>query len=166
MHAVVVLVPITVLLLLASAFWRGTHERIGVATPVVAFVTLLFVPLTTNAGEWLRDRIPQSSLVDRHAEMGDGLLPWAAGLFLLASAAWWVRWRTEKITHGQPAEDVGSSSAPALVRRSVAIRAVIGTLAVLISAGAIVQVIRIGDSGAQAAWNGRFSTTQVTQTDR
>ncbi|MEV0689160.1 hypothetical protein [Streptomyces sp. NPDC050388] len=34
------------------------------------------------------------------------------------------------------------------------------TLALVVAVGAAVQVYRIGDSGAKAAWQGRFSTSR------
>ena len=155
-HAVVVLVPITVLLLMATVLWRGAHPRLGVATPLVALLTLLFVPLTTSAGEWLRARVPDTPLVARHAEMGDGLLPWVAGMFVLASAVWFVRWRMDRM-HIEPSRGRFGSTDALLARNATATRVVLGVLAVAVSLGSLVTVVRVGDSGARAAWQGNFS---------
>lgn len=135
-HAVVLFVPLTALLVTGSVLAPRARRWLGILPVAVAFGTLLLVPLTTHAGEWLRDRVPQSPLVQRHAEMGDGLLPWALGLFVLAAASWLFFRR---------------------VRPNALLRVAFGLLAVALSVGAVAQVYRIGDTGARAAWQGRFS---------
>ncbi|QIZ00258.2 DUF2231 domain-containing protein [Streptomyces sp. S1D4-11] len=93
-HFVVVLVPLSALALVVCAIWPHLARRLGVLPPVLALVTLVSVPLTTQAGEWLEKHVDSSSLVQRHAQLGDGLLPWALGLFVLSSALWWAARRT------------------------------------------------------------------------
>jgi hypothetical protein len=39
-------------------------------------------------------------------------------------------------------------------------------LAVLVAGGACYQIYRIGDSGAQASWQGKFSTDPAPRTGR
>ncbi len=97
---VVVLVPLAALLVVLSALWPAARRRLGVLTPVIALVALVSVPLTTHAGEWLEHRVPPDELVRRHAELGDGLLPWAGGLFVLAAVAWLVARRTAATVDG------------------------------------------------------------------
>lgn len=90
-HAVVVLMPLAALMLMASAVWPAARRRLGVATPEFALVVLILCPITTHAGSWLRDRIdPQhrDAQITRHANLGNGLLIWAVGLFVLAAAVW------------------------------------------------------------------------------
>jgi hypothetical protein len=149
---------------------------LGVATPLVALLTLVLVPLTTHAGEWLRDRVPDTPLVRRHAEMGDGLLPWVAGLFLVSALSWYLRHRKERNltetaaapgaappmmppTTGTARQPSASARPTTADRRTGLVTAAIGVLAVVVSAGAVVQVVRIGDTGARAAWQGNFSPT-------
>lgn len=163
-HAVVVLVPITVLLLIATVLWRGAHPRLGIATPIVALLTLVSVPITTSAGEWLRDRVPNTPLVSRHAELGDSLLPWVVGLFVLASLVWFARWRADEVRTGSAAGRLAVADG-LLTRRAGATRVVLTVLAVMVSAGALVSVVRIGDSGAKAAWQGNFSQAATAQAD-
>ena len=160
----VVLVPITVLLLLATALWRGAHPRLGIATPLVALLTLIFVPLTTSAGEWLRNHVPDTPLVSRHAEMGDGLLPWVLGLFILASLIWFARWRADRIQAGARTGRLAIAD-PLLTRNAQVTRVVLGVLAVVVSLGALVTVYRVGDSGAKAAWQGNFSQSPTSPGD-
>lgn len=147
-HFVVVLVPLSALALVVSALWPRAARRLGLILPALAFVTLVTVPLTTQAGEWLERHVDSDPLVRKHAELGDGLLPWAAGLFLLATAVWWTTRRT-------PAPQGPTDRA-----RSVAVvKVAAAVLSVVVAAGAVVDVYRIGDSGAKAAWHDSFSTT-------
>ncbi|MFF4760101.1 DUF2231 domain-containing protein [Streptomyces sp. NPDC001292] len=144
-HAVVVLVPLSALTLVLCALWPQAARRLGLVLPLLALVTLVSVPLTTQAGEWLERHVSGDALVRRHAELGDGLLPWALGLFVLAAGVWWISRRT-------PAPDAGARAGSVL--RVAAI-----VLSVVVAAGAVVDVYRIGDSGAKAAWHDAYSKT-------
>lgn len=148
-HFVIVLVPLTALALIACAVWPNAARRIGILLPVLGFVTLASVPLATHAGEWLQDHVQSSPLIREHAEMGDGMLPWALALFLLTAAVWWVARRA--------AANGGAVSV------AVPIRVAAAALSVAVAAGAVVEVYRIGDSGARAAWTGSFSQTPLHQ---
>ncbi|WIX76772.1 hypothetical protein QRX50_35820 [Amycolatopsis carbonis] len=46
-----------------------------------------------------------------------------------------------------------------LAPRSTSVTAVIAAAAILVAAGAAYDIYRIGDSGAQASWQGQFSAT-------
>ncbi|MET8610017.1 DUF2231 domain-containing protein [Streptomyces misionensis] len=149
-HVVVVLIPLTALALMAAALWPRAARRLGVLLPALAFVGLVSVPLTTHAGEWLERHVDSDPLVRRHTELGDGLLPWALGLFVLAAFVWWAGRRTAG------AERAGRWSA-------LPVRVVVGVLSVVVAVGAVVDVYRIGDSGAKAAWHDGFSKTAHEQ---
>jgi hypothetical protein len=146
-HFVIALVPLTALLLLLSVFWPQARHRIGVALPVVAFVTLASVPLAQHAGGWLQSRVPSTALVRRHTQMGGTLLPWAGLMFLLAVAVWVLHRRSL----GEPAQGL-----LAWGRAPVAIG--LAVVSLVLAAGSLVTLYRIGDSGAKAAWEGRFSS--------
>ncbi|WP_405951409.1 hypothetical protein OG588_39405 [Streptomyces prunicolor] len=154
-HFVVVLVPLSALALVVCAVWPQAARRLGLVLPLMALVALVSVPLTTQAGEWLERHVGSSSLVRRHAELGDGLLPWAGGVFLLAAAVWWTVGR-------RPAPEAGPRSAPV----GPVIRVAAAVLSVVVAAGAVVDVYRIGDSGAKAAWQNGFSKTATGGEDR
>jgi hypothetical protein len=153
-HFVVVLVPLSALALVVCAVWPRAAQRLGLILPVLAFVALASVPLTTQAGEWLEEHVGSSSLVRRHAELGDGLLPWAGGVFLLAAAVWWIIGR-------KPAPEAATGS----VAIAPAIRITAAVLSVVVAAGAVVDVYRIGDSGAKAAWQDGYSKTATGSGD-
>lgn len=151
-HFVVVLVPLTALALVVAAVWPVAARRIGVVLPVMALVTLGSVPLATEAGEWLERHVDSDPLVQRHAELGDGMLPWALGLFVLAAVVWWM-------TRRATAAESGSQGGQTTGRTWSIIRIAAAVLSVVVAAGAVVDVYRIGDSGAKAAWHDAYSKT-------
>ncbi|GAA3117759.1 hypothetical protein GCM10010521_01800 [Streptomyces rameus] len=146
-HVVVVLIPLTALALVTAALWPGAARRLGVLLPAVALVSLVSVPLTTQAGEWLERHVDDDALVRRHTELGDGLLPWAVGLFVLAAVVWWAGRRAA----AEPGQGRGTRWA------ALPVRIAVGVLSLAVAVGAVVDVYRIGDSGARAAWHDAYS---------
>ncbi len=144
-HLVVAGIPVAALLTVLSAVWPAARMRLGIITPIVALLALISVPITENAGEWLQARTFHGytdPLIVRHAEIGGELLPWAAGVFVLAVLAWGIPRYAER------------SRKPAL--ESTGVRVAVGLLAVAIAGVATFQVYRIGDAGAKAAWSTSF----------
>jgi hypothetical protein len=160
-HVVVVLVPLTAIGLVVCAVWPKWLGRLGLLLPLLAFVTLVSVPLTTHAGEWLEHHTDRDPLVRRHAELGDGMLPWALGLFVLCVALWWLG-RRDAAT-GMP-EAVAGNAPGVVMSLPVRISAVV--LCAVVATGSVVQVYRIGDSGAKAAWHDGFSAKPVPGGER
>lgn len=156
-HAVVVLVPLTALLLVLCAIWPAAAHRLSTLVAVFGVLTLASVPLTTHAGEWLEAHVGRDPLVQRHAELGDGLLPWAIGLCLLSLLVWWA---TRQRAAATDAGDAGAA-APVSGWSKTPVRAVVAVLAVAVAVGAVVDVYRIGDSGAKAAWHDGYSKTAL-----
>ncbi|MCM3847384.1 hypothetical protein ND486_14415 [Pseudonocardia sp. DR1-2] len=158
-HGVVVLVPLTALGLVLVAVWPAARVRLVWPTVVLAAVTLALVPVTTEAGEWLEHRLPRTPLIRAHTELGDGLLPWAAGLAVVAVVVA-VRHvvavraaRRVPATAGGGAPEVPAGPAPGGTVATV----VVAVLAVVVAVGAVVTTVRIGDSGARAAWTGQVA---------
>ncbi|GHH74520.1 hypothetical protein GCM10018793_15940 [Streptomyces sulfonofaciens] len=163
-HFVVVLVPLTALALVVCAVWPQGARRLGLVLPLLALVTLAFVPFTTNAGEWLRDRIGHTPPVNRHADLGDGLLPWVVSVLAVSAAVWWVTRRetvaeTRRTTaaEGGPERRLPAHLWPSLPLRPRVLRVLVAVLAFAAAAGSVAQVYRVGDSGAEAAWQGVVS---------
>ncbi|MDH6678245.1 putative membrane protein [Rhodococcus sp. LBL1] len=146
-HFVAVLVPTSALLVLLSVCWPAARRRIGVIAPVVALITLILVPLTTHAGEWLEKQTPRDPLVRIHAELGDQLLFWSAGVFVV-SAVWWAI--HDSRVRGWWESRGGSTRGQAPRVLTIALTVV----AIAVSVGSVVQVYRIGESGAAAVWSG------------
>ena len=159
-HAVVVLLPLAALLLVASAAWPAARRRIGIVGPVLSLIVLVLVPVTTSAGHWLRDRLdPErtNAAIEHHADLGGGLLPWAIGLFLVSTGVWLLARRYDSAggldvpAAGRAGRRRGDQAGHVL---PVWVTAAVVAVSVAIAAGAIIEVIRIGDSGAQAVWRG------------
>ena len=147
-HVVVVMVPLAALLAVLSALWPKARLRLGLLSPLAALVALVFVPVTTNAGEWLQEHVDNTDLVRRHAELGDGLLIWAGLLFVLSAVLWL----------SDIAADRHWSVPAALATRTA--RTVLAAAICVVAVVAVVQVYRIGDSGAKAAWQNRLSNAE------
>jgi hypothetical protein len=173
-HAVVVLVPLAAVLLVLVGLWPPARQRLSLLTAVLAGLALISVPLTTSAGEWLEHHLPRTSLIHAHAELGDTMLPWAIALFAVAAAV-----AAREIPRARSAatrtggDSLGAALAPELARRSEAdgpggrpLSVALAVLALVVAAGSVLTVYRIGDSGARAAWTGRFSPTPIAVHDQ
>lgn len=148
-HAVVVLVPLAALLGVLSVAWPTARRHLGVITPITALVAVGFVPVASHAGEWLQAHVQDTALMRKHAEMGEGLLPWAGLLFLLTAGLW--------LLDHAPKRGV---KLPSIVTSNW-VRPVASALVVVTAVLAVGQTYRIGDSGAKAAWHGQVSTAAV-----
>ncbi|MEV0406742.1 DUF2231 domain-containing protein [Actinoallomurus sp. NPDC050550] len=137
-HAVVVLIPLAALSAIVVAIWPAARERYASLALGVATVALVAIPLATHTGELLEAHVKRTPLVERHTEMADGLLPFAALLWLGLAVLVFVRWYGAKrnVQWGR------------YLTVAAAIVAVVGAVA------SGVQVARIGHSGAAAAWHG------------
>ena len=140
-HAVVVLLPLTILGTLAIAAKPDWRVRYGHLVAAVGALSLIFIPIATSSGEALQKRVGDPG---EHAALGDQLIWFAIPLVALASALWWLERRTA----------AGKSPVgPAALPTALSILAVIAALA------AGVQVYRVGDSGARAAWADKVSSS-------
>ena len=139
-HLVVVLAPLTAALAIMCAVWPAARRRLVWLVLALALVTTIAVPLTTEAGEWLEQKVGESPALATHAGLGNTMLYFAIALLVAAALLTFLHLR----------ESRGSVNTVA----AVAIAAVV----VLISVGTTVQVYRIGDSGSRAAWGGLVSS--------
>ena len=139
-HGVVVLLPLAVLGTLAIAVrpsWRTTYGWLVVG---VAAVATALVPIATSSGEALEERVGNPG---EHAELGDQLIYFAVPLLVLALALVVLERRRAA---GRSA--IGPKALPAIV----------AGLAVVAALATTVQVYRVGDSGARAAWADQVSS--------
>ncbi|MBY8871704.1 hypothetical protein K7640_07600 [Micromonospora sp. PLK6-60] len=133
-HAVVVLLPLAALGVLALAVrpaWRG---RFGVLVVAVAALATAAIPLATESGESLEHRVGDPG---RHAELGDTLLWYALPLLVVALGLVLLHRRAVRRGDG---------------RRPATLGVVVAVLAVVVAAANLVQVYRVGESGAKAVW--------------
>jgi VanZ family protein len=134
-HLIVVLAPLTALLAIISAVWPAARRRLAWLVLALAVVVMVVTPLTTEAGEWLEQRVGSSPALEAHAELGDTMLYFSIALLVAAILLAGLHWR---------------ESRGATVNTVVAV--VIAALVVVASVATTVQVYRIGDSGARSAW--------------
>jgi hypothetical protein len=160
-HAVVVLLPLAAVLLVVGAAWPVARRRIGVVGPVLALIVLVLVPITTSAGNWLRDRVDPShanAAIEHHEQLSHGLLPWAIGLFVVSSAVWLLGRRYEFGWRPESAPGPDATSGTVATKQATALPVWVSALVVVVAAvvavGAVIDVIRIGDAGSQAVWGG------------
>ncbi|MCX2931243.1 hypothetical protein ORI20_13220 [Mycobacterium sp. CVI_P3] len=134
-HFIVVLAPLTAVLAILCAVWPAARQRLVWLVAALSLVTAVLTPLTTEAGEWLEHRVGRTPAVRTHAELGETMLYFSAALVIAAVLLVVVHLRAGR----------GRALSSAL---SVAI----AVFVVVTAIATIVQVYRIGDSGAKATW--------------
>lgn len=148
-HLVVVLIPVTALAVLLAAVWPEARRRLGLVIALMGLVVIGVVPLTAAAGQWLKDRVFGTPLIETHAALGNSLWPWSLALGLLAIATWFWYFLTETRARAE---------SPQTGRRR-AVGVILAVLAVGIGGMATYQTVLIGESGSRAVWEGVFSDT-------
>ncbi len=139
-HGVVVLLPLAVLGTIAIAVRPSWRLPYGLLVVGCAAVATALIPVATSSGEALEHRVGDPG---RHADLGDQLIWFAVPLLVLAAALVLLEWRRAR---GRAAWTLAG-------------RRVVAGLAVVAALAAAVQVYRVGDSGAQAAWGNRVSSS-------
>jgi hypothetical protein len=160
-HAVVVLLPLSVLGALVLVFVPAARRAYGVLTVAVAFVACLAVPLAFASGGALRGRVPSSPLINHHVALAHQLLPVAA-VFGLAVAGFVMldilrRDRRGELNRVESAviARLTAGNGIALRRNTTRLHQAAAAVVVLASLVTVIAVVRTGDSGAKAAWHGR-----------
>jgi uncharacterized membrane protein len=142
-HAVVVLLPLAVVGTLAIAVRPGWRRRYGHLVVACAALATALIPVATSSGEALEERVGRPG---NHAQLGDQLIWFAVPLLVLALALVVL---DRRATGAQ-------ASAP---KRGGALT-VVAVLAVVAALACGVQVYRVGDSGARAAWGDKVAASR------
>lgn len=136
-HAVVVLIPLAAIGVIAISVVPKWRSRFGVlVVGVTAFATAM-VPIATSTGEELQERVGETELIEEHAELGDAVLYTAVPLLILSVALWWLGRRAQQ---------------DARIPRWLNL--LVPAVAVVVAVVAIVQMVLVGHSGAEAVWSG------------
>ena len=133
-HLIVVLAPLTAVLAIVCAIWPAARRRLSWLVLALALVTAIATPLTTEAGEWLEHKVGESPALETHADLCDTMVYFSIALLVAAALLAFLHVRESR------------SSV------NTAFAVVIAAIVVLASVATTVQVYRIGDSGARAAW--------------
>lgn len=142
-HAIVVLLPLATLGTIAIAVrarWRRPYGPLVVGASGLAAV---LCPVATQSGEALETRVGDPGA---HAELGDTLIFFAIALTVVSALLVWLDRRAAALPGG--ARGDAGSGAPG---RSTLLTTV-AVIAVVVGLASAVQVYRVGDSGARAAW--------------
>jgi uncharacterized membrane protein len=136
-HFLVVLVPLTALLEIACALWPAVRRgQIVWLTLILAIVTMVLTPITINAGEWLYDlRRDPDPILQQHAQRGGWMIYFSAALLVVAVALAVLHLaerRSEK--------------------RRLPANIIIAIVALAVGISSIIQVYRVGDTGAHSVW--------------
>ncbi|GAB1516869.1 DUF2231 domain-containing protein [Actinophytocola sp. KF-1] len=156
-HAVVVLVPLAVLAAVAVAVWPAARRRFDWLAVAVATVATAAIPVATSTGEALRDRLAPDPAITTHAELGDQLLVLVAPM-TIALIGFVLLTRHMRRTDGPGAK---VADKPRWARPGTLVLAV---AVVALAAASVVQVVRIGDSGARAVWHNTHYVTPTHST--
>ncbi len=143
-HAVVVFLPLGAIGALAIALRPSWRLRYGPLVVAASLVAVVLIPVATASGEELEQRVGRPG---SHAELGEQLIWFAVPLLLLSFGMVLIEWLATR----------GERPGGAWLTRSVAALAVIAALA-----GAV-QVYRVGDSGARAAWAERVAGSSTSE---
>ncbi|HVW80799.1 MAG TPA: DUF2231 domain-containing protein [Mycobacteriales bacterium] len=157
-HLVVVFVPLSGIVLIVAAVRDSAARRLGIWLPLLAAVAFLSVLAAMNAGGWLQSHVANTALVRKHTQIAGQLWPFSAAVLLLALVVWWRRGRTQNMGADAPADAARSGW-----RALAPLDAVVLVACVVIAAGSIVEVYRIGDSGSRAAWHNHFSAAATAE---
>ncbi|GAA1935065.1 DUF2231 domain-containing protein [Nocardioides marmoribigeumensis] len=137
-HATVVLVPLTALLVILTAVSPRVRVWAGPLPLVGAVISTILAPISTSTGENLEHSLGESKLIEEHAELGDMLVWFCLGMLVVAGATWFLH-RRGNVTKG-----LGTALA---------------ALGVVAGAATMVQVVLIGHSGAKAVWAGEAGSS-------
>ncbi|TIC88312.1 hypothetical protein E8D34_05085 [Nocardioides sp. GY 10113] len=158
-HAVVVLLPLACLGTIAIAVSSRLRRRYGLLVVACAALATALIPIATSSGEALEEHVGNPG---EHAELGDQLIWFAIPLLVLGAALVWLDRRRPDSSApdaGEVTREVTrADSASSALDRPVALRAV-GVLALVAALATSVQVYRVGDSGARAAWGDQVASS-------
>ncbi len=162
-HAVVVLVPAAAIGSVIVAVWPAVRRRWGWPVVVLTALAAVSVPLATNTGEGLEHNLPRTPAMAFHADLGDQLLVFVGPLFVVVLGLVVLDNLRRRSAEVARAEGPGTMARPSVSGGPArAALLVLAVLTVLLAAVSMVQVVRIGDSGARAAWGDVHYRTGAT----
>jgi hypothetical protein len=152
-HAVVVLLPLAAAGAAAMALVPRWRQRYAWPLLGVTVMGVGSVPLAQWAGDQLYARLAalDNPLIQRHADLGNDLLPFALG-FGVVVVALLVAGRLADRERAAAADD------PAVPKTWRRIAVVVAVLVIAAGAATTVQTVRIGHSGSTAVWDGVGTT--------
>ena len=141
-HFLVVLVPLTAVLEMICALWPAVRRgQIVWATLVLAVVIMVLTPITVDAGEWLYDlRRNPDPLLQQHAERGGWMTYFSVALLVVAIALAMLHVAERRSE-----------------QRRLPAQIVVAVLAVVVGVASMIQIYRVGDTGARSVWGNEIA---------
>jgi hypothetical protein len=145
----VVLAPLTALLEIVCGLWPSARRgQLLWLTLILATVTMVLTPITTNAGQWLYDlRTNPSPILREHADRGSAMIYFSVALLAVAVILVALR-LTERRSE----------------KRRLVIHIIVGIIVLAVSISSMIQIYRIGDAGAQSVWGGELAHMKKAKT--
>lgn len=134
-HFIVVLAPLTAVLLILAALWPAARQRLVWLILALAVTTVALTPPTVRAGEWLADRVDPSPELTTHMDLGGTTIYFSIALLFAAVLLAGLQLR---LAHGNRIRPV--------------LHGALAVVVIATAAASLVQMHRIGESGARAAW--------------
>jgi uncharacterized membrane protein len=139
-HAPVVLIPLTLIMVLPGLFNKRWFNWLGLATVAVSFAAAAFAWGATFTGESLEHQVGSSDLIEKHSQLGD----MARNLAFLTFVAVAARWALFAERAPEGFRKIGATYG--WLETALAI------LTAALSVAATVWVFLAGHSGATAVW--------------
>jgi uncharacterized membrane protein len=150
-HAVVVLLPLGIVGTIAMAVRPGWRHHYGLLVLAITAAATVLIPIATSSGEDLEKRVGDPG---EHAELGDQLLWFALPLLLLSAVLVYLDRRAVRLA----VVGGGAGEHASTLHAGTRMLTVVAVLTVVAGVAAGVQVYRVGDSGARAAWGDQVSS--------
>ncbi|MFD4420175.1 hypothetical protein ACFWN7_01565 [Agromyces sp. NPDC058484] len=152
-HAVIVLTPLLALALIVIAAWPAARRILWLPVLIAAALLLPLGLLTIEAGKWLEVRVPPAPLIQAHTAQGEDIVPWLIALLVIAVVI--AAWAVVEIVAARRAEDSAGTGLGRGIRVIVSVILTVAALAIAV--GSTWTLVRIGEAGTRAVWEGSFS---------
>lgn len=154
-HGVVALIPLCAVGVILTALWPAARDRLAVPVLVLTASSVALVPFVTESGEWLEERVRETALVERHAELGDAFLPFAIALLVGAAAVAALHWVERRGKSDGKAARAARGRAEGVDRRYAPrwLVVVVIVVALTTSTAAAYETYLVGHSGAKSVWS-------------
>jgi hypothetical protein len=166
-HAVVVLLPLTIIGTIGIALWPAVRRYFALTVLAVGIVAGLSVPVAVLSGENFRDRLGAAQLVRTHQNFAHKLLWWtlAFTIVLIVMVVLDLARRLGPVSLAPQGDSttrfergvgrvipVGLRDQVGFLRRA---QPVLSVLSVVLAVIVAYYCFKTGDSGAKAVWGGR-----------
>jgi hypothetical protein len=144
-HAMVLLVPLTALLEILCALWPAARRHLVWLVLAFAVSTAALTPITANAGGWLYEQERHHrDILNTHADRGSWMIYFSIALLVVAVVLALVHRR--EVRAAKP---------------NSAVSVLVAAVAIVVGVASVVQVVRVGDSGAKSVWG-----NELTKSDK